>query len=403
VALDYQAAQAQLQPSLRSFMNSDARSGSDVGSQYGVSMDRQFASGANFGIGYYDSTFGNRNLSELRFNYTLPFFSSRGEDIRRSLDDASFALSQESARTRITALEVERAVLRQYFDVVLADAELELAQRAAGIAAEGSEAIGIRVGGGQASALDVQRAEMASAQAAFRAVQAEQGLADAKDQLRVIIGAPLDEPFRIDAVSAPRLDPALIEMPVGQLLDRALLQRLDVIEAGRALATVERRINTEHDRRLPDVEVSLQYALVDETGYAGQTLEDQRFGIGLRMNTDFKRQAGDREETRRLIELRERERQFAYVRQNVELDVKRARANVDNLAAQLQLSRRASALAEAEYQRAGIMTESGALGRFDLLQLQLQLNESEHRIRALEAAHQAALYDLQLATGGRLE
>lgn len=403
VELDYAAARAELQPRVSSFVNSDARSGSDIGSQYGVVMDRQFSSGANFGVGYYDSSFGGRSLSELRFNYTLPFFSSRGEEIQRSLDDASFALSQESARLRLTRLEVEREVLRNYYDVVLARTSLELARTGEAIAASGAEAIRIRRDGGQASALDVRRADMAAAEAGHRARQAGQALEAARDRLRLTIGAEPADAFVVDAAAPPGLDLNLLDLPVEALLERAAGQRLEVIEAGRALAAAERRMHTDRSRALPDIEVSLQYALVDETGLAGRSLNDQRFGIGVRMNTDFRRQAEQRAETRQLLEVRERERAYAYVKQTVAMDVKRAHGQAADILSQLALARQALELADEELARARIMAERGAIDQLGLLGLEQQQNEARHQIRALEVAHSAALYDLQLAAGGRLQ
>lgn len=398
--LDRHTANAVLSPQFRSFMNSDARWGAEVGSQYGLVMDQQFASGANFGVGYYNNTFGDRSLSELRFNYTLPFFGSRGAEIRRSLDDADFKLNQEAARLRLTELEVRREVLKRYYDVALASTQVALAQSAASIAEKSSEALQIRFDGGQASRLQVRRAGMSAAQARHGLSRATQALRLAEDQLRVAIGAPLDEPMVVETSAPPDLDLQLVELSLGALIDRAKQERLEVIEAGRAVSEIRGLIRDERPSLLPNMEVSLQYALVNDEGYASGSIEDQRFGIGIRMNTDFSREARNQTDVRRRLDLQERERTYIRVRQMVEMDVKRAHAQAEDYLQQLMLSREAASLAEDEYRRGQIMAENGALDLLELLQLEQQVNESRHQVRASEVAHAAALYDLQLAAGG---
>lgn len=401
--IEYEAARAQLQPSFNSFVNSDARSGSDVGSQYGIGMEQPMSSGGSFGIGYYDNSFGGESLSELRLSYTLPFFGSEGEDLRRSIDDASFAAGQENARLRLTRLEVEREVLRRYYDVVLAGTNVELAASAEQIAGEGAEAIRIRRNGGQASDLQVRRADMAAAQARVRSRQAERALEVAKDQLRLSIGAAPDEAIAVDPAPPPGLDIGLVDSPVDELLAFAEQERLEVIEAGRALTAAERRMTSAESQWMPDVAVSLQYALIDETSPFGQSFDDQRFGIGVRMSTGFRRRDAERSEARHYLDVRERERAYSFVKQNVAMDVKRAHAQVGDLLSQLDLARISLALAGEELERAEIMAERGAVDRLELLQFELARNEAEHQIRSLEIAHTAALYDLQLAAGGSLQ
>lgn len=400
--LDLEAAQDQLTPQFSMYMNSDARSGAEVGRQSGVVMDRQFASGSNLGVGVYSSTFGSRSLTELAFSYRLPFFGSRGAEIRRSLDDADFSTSQEYTRLRLTELEVRREVLVRYYDVVLAIIQLDLADRAADISRRIAIATEIRLVNDQQSQLEMQRARIATERSEQGRTRARRALENAQDLLRVSIGAELDETLLIETSSPSSLDIDILEWPLEELLARASNERIEIIEAARAVSSVERLIREDKPGLLPNIEVSLQYSLIEDSGFPHDYHDDQRLGLGIRMNSNFDLQNRDQTAMRRQIDLEQRKRAYDRTRQMVELDVKRAHAQAEDSAQQLRLARAAMDLTEMEYERAAIIVEAeGDLSQIDLLLLQQQHEEARHQVRASEVLYAAALQDLRLAAGGR--
>jgi len=362
------------------------------------------ASGASFSTGYYDSRFGSNELSELRFSYRLPFFGGHGERIRTALADARFALQHEADRLELAALELKREVARRYHGVLLANDELRLAEQLAEIGEQRLAATRIRLEGDQASRLDLRQAQINGLRARHRLTKAAQQQTSAVADLKLVIGAALDETVRVDDDLTTDGGRSLADLPLDALVMHAERERLELAVARRGLARLEQQIESERRNFLPNVEVSLQYSLISEDDPLGgaTSFDDGRFGIGLKMNTDFNRSERRSQRQRRLLELDHRRRELVRALDLVALEIRDGRATVLNRRAEVELAAQMTELAREERARGELLAEGGQLDQLALLGLDQDLSEARHQQRAAEIALIAADHDLRLAVGGSL-
>lgn len=158
----------------------------------------------------------------------------------------------------IAQAELRADVTNAWFDALIAQERLELAQASLQLARKATDAATRRVAAGRISPIEQSRSQVARSAVQLEVAQAVTGLALAQSRLaafwaaqptRPLAGAPAEQPL-------PPLEP--------------LLHRLDdAPRVRRALSQVERegaRVRLERSRRVPDISVTLGTKRDDEIG-----------------------------------------------------------------------------------------------------------------------------------------
>ena len=125
--LDYTSARSVYKTKFASAMSSDARSGADVGSTYNIYLHKMNPSGTRYNAGYYNSSFGDRNLSELRFSYTLPLFKNPLDNNELAIDQAEINLARSKRIIEIGREELINEVISRHYRLSLSIQSNELA------------------------------------------------------------------------------------------------------------------------------------------------------------------------------------------------------------------------------------------------------------------------------------
>lgn len=400
--LDMEVAERVLKPQIRSFATSDARSGAELGSRYGLVMDKQMASGSSVGVGYYNSSFGDKHLSELRFSYRLPFFGNKGERIRNDLADASFSLQHEQNLTHLAEIELHQEISNRFFGVVLAKEQLRLARRLLELSQLRLEEARIRRAGEQASDLEVTRARISNIRASRQFDRMQGQLHEAQSTLRMAMGVAPDEHFVVDEAIQTPGQGGLADVPLPDLVEMAYERRLDFALSRHEMTRLERSINMERKSMFPNVEVSLQYSLVseDDTFGGAHNFNDKRFGISVKMDTDFSRTGKSAEQRRKLLEYSRRRENFQRTLDLARMDIRRAQTAVKSARGEIELAQEMIALAQQEHQRGLILAHGGEMDRIDVFDLDRRVDEARYQHRAAQISLMNADYSLRLLVGG---
>ena len=116
--LDYEKARAVFKTKLQGNVNTDARSGAEIGSTYNLGLNKRNTSGSAYGVGVYHASFGDQELSEIRFSYTLPFFQNPLTTGKFESDRAELDFRHQQRMAKIGAEELILRVLTTYYSLV---------------------------------------------------------------------------------------------------------------------------------------------------------------------------------------------------------------------------------------------------------------------------------------------
>ena len=171
--------------------------------------------------------------------------AARVELARRDRDVAALELEARRAEVRASAIQA-------FFDSLIAQERVQVAQASLEIAASGAQAVSRRVTAGKVSPIEETRARVAESSARIELRQAQADLASALRALGVVMGEAPGAIVRVDG-SADAL-PALLEGPA---LDERIEQSPLLRRARMAVQRADAAFELERARAAPDVTVGV--------------------------------------------------------------------------------------------------------------------------------------------------
>ncbi len=316
--------------------------------------------------------------------------------------ESQIALARANASGAGAALERAKQQLvldvkQAYFQVLLAQAGIEVAGRAAAAADENLRVARARVAAGVSPRFDEVQAEVSLANARQGQIRARNSLALALHALNALVGLPLDTPL------APRetMTIAPVRGDAATLLRRALEGRPELAEQRARIEMALAAIEIARAGGRPMVALSggptygnASGTSASATGWA-VTLSATvvLFDAGLTAQRV-------REAELRVEQLREVE---AQIRQGIELDVRRALLNYSSAAEELATADKAVELAQEGLRIANVRFAAGVSTNLEVVTAQASLSQAEgNRIQALFNVNLARA-QLERAVGGAVE
>ena len=171
--------------------------------------------------------------------------AARVELARRDRDVAALELEARRAEVRASAIQA-------FFDSLIAQERVQVAQASLEIAASGAQAVSRRVTAGKVSPIEETRARVAESSARIELRQAQADLASALRALGVVMGEAPGAIVRVDG-SADAL-PALLDGPA---LDERIEQSPLLRRARMAVQRADAAFELERARATPDVTVGV--------------------------------------------------------------------------------------------------------------------------------------------------
>ena len=265
------------------------------------------------------------------------------------------AATTEAARVRAqgTGLDVEKAVVRAYYQVVAVEATLAAAERALATSQESQAIVSTRREAGSASELDTERARAEVARQRQVVASAEQARAVARRSLESLSGltpaegaSPLPEDPLADEPALAALEPGAAQLPA-------------VRAAALETRAAEKNADAAWAALLPTVSASATERLTSATGFSGK-VASYALAVSATWNVDLSTYYAAKAQgsVHALADLREKRAGQAArddlhsAWQEVRADLARVRA----ARAEAEASARASKLARDRYQ-AGAATQ----------------------------------------------
>jgi TolC family type I secretion outer membrane protein len=337
------------------------------------------------------STPQNTGDAAVTLSWTLYDFGARGSKIksaRRLLDAAAATVSSVAQQTVL-------AVVQDYYGVVAADALLlasRTTEEASGRSLEVARALRE---GGVTSLADVLQAETAYDEAVLTRVQTEAAAKSAHGTLAVAIGAPADQPLKLDAEPVPAEVPAL-NARMSDLMAEAARQRPDLAAAFAQRDAAEANVTVARATGRPTISFQGGRNYADTSGTASQRYDQVGLYVTVPIFNGFSTAYGVRQAQ---AQLESSEANADQVRLNVSLGVWNAYYSLDSGNQQLAATATLIKTAADNQQVALGRYQSGVGTIIDVLTAQAAAaNARQLRINA-EYGWQVARAQLALALG----
>lgn len=374
-----------------------------AGSEAGVSVERRLQTGTRVRLSgdavRHDIERAGGWTGRYALTIAQPVFSLFSPVTTARLRDADRGLAATGRAFQDARRDLVIRVAQTYFAVVRQQRIADAARRARDRARQLREASDARTQVGLATRLDVLRADLLVSQASAQLDAQLEALADHTDQLKVLLGRPLDEPLAVDATApvAGAGGPATAD-PVETLVAGALASRLDLHEMRDRVQDARRAASVAKWNLVPDITVEATYAapVGDRVLFDGF-----RPGWSVRLGTTYALDAAASRATIAAAEIgtRAAERRLDDFAQIVEADVRRSARAVERAAAAITIHEKALALAGQQLALAQMRYERGLAGNFDVIDAESNLFQAETSLIAAQVDRALARLQLEKAAG----
>lgn len=402
--LNYEKARSVFKTKLRGNVNSDARSGADIGSTYNLGLQKRNMSGSAYGVGVYYSSFGTRDLSEIRFSYTLPFFQNPLTTGKFDSDRAELDFRHRERLAKIGAEELVLNVVTAYYRLSLAGNQVDLAQGDVTVAGKLLQATRIRVKTGRSSDIDLQWAKLRVSQAEQRRDASRFQKLKAANNLALMMGMDIEQAVAVEQQIPPVTNPELMQMTAAEVESLAIQNRAELIGLGEDLELARRKLRAAPSKRAPGFDVSLQYALIGEgTSFSDSVnFNDSRIGIGVSMDIDLLG-TPDQQHRRLALFFDSTRRSYERLEGEIRSAVTDAVFTMQNDARQLNLGRRSLTLAEKQFQLTELKYRGGSASTQEILEAEQELSDTRYTELTARVNYLLSTYRVRLIAGTLLE
>lgn len=344
----------------------------------------------------------------LRFSISQPLLRDGGIDTNvAGIRIARYEQQAVDVRTRLQTIRVLAAVERGYWGLYVVWGELDVRRQQYENAADNLSMVKKRVVEGLTAAVEINRAEIGVAERLEALIIAETTLKIRQRQLKLLLNDPgleLDSP----TVLIPETTPTLVEFNFDrkQLVQRALVGRLDLLELELKLAADLTKIDYLRNQTLPMFMLDYSYGTpgTDISSFGGALSQATSgnysdWSVGVRMEmpltNELRRAQLDRAVQDRLQRLTSQQLREFSVRREIYDALDQLEQNWQRILAARQNVLLAGLNYDAELKqfREGLRTMT------EVLETLTRLGEAQLReVRAI-GDYQVALIDLAFATG----
>lgn len=209
------------------------------------------------------STLNPSYTADLRFSLSQPLLRNAGRrTATHGIRIASYDSQIVQARTRASVIGQLSAVDRAYWRLYQFRAELGVRQEELELAQEQRARAQRRVQAGDAAEIEVLRAEAGVASSLEAIIVAQNAVLTGQRELKRIINRPgLDVATRTMIVPSTPPDPVLYEFDVEALTERALAERMELLELELQAARDEANITFNENQAMPALDLTASYTI----------------------------------------------------------------------------------------------------------------------------------------------
>jgi len=339
--------------------------------------------------------------SDLRLVLTQPLLRGFGPN-------AAFYDLRTSRRTRegqerqyeLGRQRLAVDVTRSYYQVIQQRQLLAVARQSLERSESLRKASTARLEVGLVSKLDVYRAELQASQAQESMVRAEASLDSELERFRTLLGLSPSDPLQPEALVLPE-DVADDVEPVEVLTQRALENRLDLLETRDAVGDARRTASLAKQNLLPQLDLNLGVTQFGNGTTYGNAFHSADKRVNVYFSTSYPLERSNESASKAVAELdvSSRERTLRQRRLDVESEVRSAVRELERIRKSIDLQRKGVEVAEQQRRLATLRYQRGLASNFDVVDAEGSLVVARSALVGLLTSYQVARVDLLRITG----
>ena len=368
-------------------------SSSTLSTDSGLGLRKRFFSGARFsaniGLQILRYLSGDRTVSLssiANVSLTQPLLAGRGADIvREPLTQAERNLVY-ALRNYIRAREALLInVAERYYAVLNAKESLEIGKSTYDSVASSLERSEAMADAGRVDPFQVDQARQKVLTAESNLVSLEESYQSAIDQLKSVLGIPLDIGLEADAEDLQRLTEQKLPNPpmnFNEAVQTALAQRLDYASVRERLEDARRQVRIAEDALGPVLDLVLGGKAKSDTSNSLQLMKfgDSDYSAGLNMELPLERTNELVQYKRRLIAEQQQEREIVKARDNIIGDLRNVWRQLRSYEQSYQIQKVSVTLSEKRVESTQLLFEGGRVDIRELLDAQDDLSNAKNSL-----------------------
>jgi len=339
--------------------------------------------------------------SDLRLVLTQPLL--RGFGPNAAFYDLRVSRRSREGQERQYEMERQRLavdVTRSYYQVIQQRQLLAVARQSLDRSESLRRASTARLEVGLVSKLDVYRAELQASQAQESMVRAETSLEAELEHFRTLLGLSPGDALQPEALTLPEDMVDDIE-PLEVLTQRALENRLDLLETRDQVGDARRSASLARQNLLPQLDVNLgvtQFGTGTTYGNAFHSAERQ---VNLFFSTSYPLERSNEAANRAVAQLdvTSRERTLRQRQLDLEAEVRGAVRELQRIRKSIELQKKGVEVAEQQRRLATLRYQRGLASNFDVVDAEGSLVVARSALVGLLTSYQVARIDLMRVTG----
>jgi outer membrane protein TolC len=257
-----------------------------------------------------------------------------------------------------------------------------------------------RLEAGLVSKLDVYRAELQASQAQESMVRAETSLDSELERFRTLLGLSPSDPLQPEALVLPE-DIADDVEPVEILTQRALENRLDLLETRDEVGDARRSASLAKQNLLPQLDLNLGVTQFGNGTTYGNAFHAADRRVNLFFSTSYPLERSNEGANKAVAQLdvTSRERTLRQRQLDVEGEVRAAVRELMRTRKSIELQRKGVEVAEQQRRLATLRYQRGLASNFDVVDAEGSLVVARSALVGLLTSYQVAKVDLLRVTG----
>jgi outer membrane protein TolC len=340
--------------------------------------------------------------SDLRLVLTQPLL--RGFGPNATFYDLRVSRRSREGQERQYELGRQRLavdVTRSYYQVIQQRQLLAVARQSLDRSESLRRASTARLEVGLVSKLDVYRAELQASQAQESMLRAEASLDSELERFRTLLGLSPSDPLQPEALALPQEIPADDIEPVEILTQRALENRLDLLETRDEVGDARRTASLARQNLLPQLDLNVgvtQFGNGTTYGNAFHTA-DRRVNLYFTTSYPLERSSEAASKAVAQLDVSSRERTLRQRQLDLETEVRSAVRELQRIRKSIELQKKGVEVAEQQRRLATLRYQRGLASNFDVVDAEGSLVVARSALVGLLTSYQVARVDLMRVTG----
>ena len=253
---------------------------------------------------------------------------------------------------------------------------------------------------GLVSKLDVYRAELQASQAQESMVRAEASLQAELERFRTLLGLSPVDPLQPQSAALPEDVSGAVD-PVEVLTQRALENRLDLVETREEVGDARRAASLARQNLLPQLDLNVGVTQFGNGTTFGNAISsaDRRVSVYLSTSYPLERSTEATSKAVAELDLSSRERTLRQRQLDVEAEVRTAVRELERIRKSIELQKKGVQVAEQQRRLATLRYQRGLASNFDVVDAEGSLVVARSALVGLLTSYQVARIDLMRITG----